>query len=228
MILAALRDQGRGRLLQLGGPIVAPVFERELEARHRAEAVHWRRAEDLHAGVVHRGLPVVAQPGRDSLRRRIRGPPLGEVVEHDVHRAPVRGVGPQHHRPPGHRHGMGHARLLERPPLERRHHLRRPLYARPLREHHVGDQVALVLLRNEADRRLREQEPGEHKQAGKGQEDQARQPERASHGPGVAFRQEGKPGVEAAEDPAAGKSQDAIDGVGGRPMRTQENRGQRR
>ena len=122
---------------------------------------------------------------------------------------------------------MRDARLLERPPLERGHHLRRPLHAGPVRKPDVGDQVALVLLRNKPQRGDREQQPGDREQAGEHEQDRRGQPDRPPHQPCVGPRDRRKHRIETAEDPSAHRFQGPIDSIGGCSLRPEQNRGER-
>ena len=208
--------------------VVTPVLDHELEARHRAQPVDRRRTVDLDPCLIHRRLPLSLQPRCDRVGRGLVSPAFRKPIEHDVDGAPVRGIAAEHHRLPGHRHGMRNPRLIERPPLECLYYPRRPLHTGAVRKGDVGNQVAFVLLRDKSHGNLPKHQGCEAEQTGEYQQDRRGQPERPSHdscvGPGHARECR----IKAAEEPAEGESQRPIDDVRRGSLRLQQDRRQRR
>ena len=137
--------------LQLVQAQVAAVLDDELEAAGGAQSVDGRCAEGRDDGPLtsrwQRSRSVAAMASAV----RLRPAPLGELVEQDVHRAQVRGVGAEDQRLAGDAHGVRHAGVWWTIVSMLGHHAAR--CART--EAESGNctfehQVALVLLRDEA------------------------------------------------------------------------------
>ena len=97
-------------------------------------------------------LAAVADRRGDGVGRQSRTAALGEILEHHVHRAQVGRVGAQDQRLAGDAHGVLDARRLAGDRLDLGHDALGALHRGGVGQLHVQQQVALVLLRNEARR----------------------------------------------------------------------------
>ena len=152
---------------------------------------------------------------------------MGEGLEEEVHPATVGGVGPEHERLAGDPQAVGHARLMAGERLDLPHDRRRTLHARPVGERHLNDQIALVLLGDEADGGFREQPPGESEQGDEHQEDRDTDPQRQSDEGRIGRRDHGEEPIESPEQPTEQQPQEPIDRIGGGALRLEEQRRER-
>ena len=154
-----------GLLLQHVQPFVAAVFDHDFEAAGVAQAAHGRRAEDGHVGLLNLLVEAVAKRLRDGVGGQIGRLPLFERIENDEHRPQVRTVRPQHEGQARDADGMGDALGLAGDFAGHGRDLFRARQRGRVGQLNRRQQVALVLLGNEAQRHLPETPNGQIQQA---------------------------------------------------------------
>ena len=133
---------------------VAAILDHDLEAAGGAQPVDRRGAEDIDFAVADFVLEKLLQLVGDHVGRAPLRGALVKLVEHDVHRAEVRRVGPQQQRLPGDGHRVTDAGNVAGQFLDRVHRLCGSCQRRRIGQADVDDQIALVVRGNEAGRRL--------------------------------------------------------------------------
>ena len=221
-VARAFLDQRRDGRFERLRPVVAPILHDEFEAGDAAEPVDRRRLEHLHHSPLDPRTPARADPRGDSAGGGRRPVPAGEGLEEEVHAATVGGVGPEDERLAGDPQAVDHARLATGERLDLPHDRRRALHTRPVWERHFDDEIALVLLGDEADGGFREQPPGEPEQGDEHQEDRDADPQRQSNEGRIGRRDHGEEPIESPEQPAEQQPQEPIDRIGGRALRLEE------
>ena len=147
LVLARFIHQARARFFQLGAANPAGVFHHELEAAGGAESIDGGSTEHVHERprhvVVERGLQLI----RDGVGTVGAG---GERLQHDIHGAEIGSIGAEQYRLTGDGERVVHAVVLPGDLDELRHDGIGPSDGGRVGELHVHEQVALVLLGNEA------------------------------------------------------------------------------
>ena len=155
-------DQAVGLLLQGDQAEVAAVLDDELEAAGDAEARDRRRPEHRELGLRHvLGAGLARSWFMIAVSRSSGFLPLVEGVQHDEHRGEIRAVGLQQKRTAREGHRVGDAGRPAGDLLDLGDDRFGALQRRRVGQLDVHDQPALVLLRNEAGRRLLEVHVGQ-------------------------------------------------------------------
>ncbi len=197
---------------------VAPVLDDDVEAGRVPEAVDRWRAEDSHLRFLDLVLAADAQLLGDRVGVEPGPAAVLELVEHDEERAEVGAVGSEEERLAHDPDRVGDAGGLLRDPLHPGDGLGASLGRRGVGELDVHEEVALVLLRDEARGEARHADVGEGEEAAIEHEDERAHAEDLADRPRVGPRRGGEDGVEPAEEPAEGEVEEAREPVLRRPV----------
>ncbi len=226
-ILVGRRHQRLGRLDQRVGPQARAILQHQLEAARAAQALHRRRRDGQHIGVLdHR--QTLAQVGQHGLGGHARQRVVVERGQAREHRARVRGDRQRGRVEPDEGRGMFDAARGQRDVGDLAHHLLGALERRARRQLDHGDQVALVLLGDEAGGRAREldarhcdQRDVDRQHHGQAAHQAARDVAVAERDPFEAAIEARETGIEEARDASATASLVAV-------VRLEQHRAQRR
>jgi len=199
--LVSLLDQVVGLGLEDFQALVAAVFDHHLEAAGGAQAADRRRAEDEQHAVLDLA-ELLANGLEDRVGAALGLQTLVEGLERDEHRAQVRTVGPQHERHPTDADDMADAGDLADQPGRPAHHLLGPLQRRGIGELGRHEQVALVLVGNEADGHAAEAPARQVQQPDVNRQRHQAHAEQLSHGPRIPADGCGERPIEEPEEPA--------------------------
>ncbi len=180
---------------------IAAILHLHAEAADGAQALHGRWREDGDEGVLDlRELAV--EVGGDGIGREGRVLALIEGLERGEDDAAVRAVGEAVDRQAGEGHGVLHARVLAGDVRHALDHVLGTIQGGGVRQLGEGDQILLVLRRDEAGRRAGEAQVAEADQADVDHQGDAAGAQDAPHHADVAMAGAVEDAVERAEQPA--------------------------
>jgi hypothetical protein len=169
---------------------------------------------NAHVGVGDLQTAAFADRTDDPQHRGLRRTTFLVLVEHEKHRAPVRGVGVVEKRHAGDRERFGHARHAAGEPIDAVEHFAGPLHAGPVRELDRDDQVALILERHESLRIPGERPPRHQHQHEIGQHHQPVVADDRRHTPCIAVADRIEDAVEEPEDRPQEGVEQPLDRIG--------------
>ena len=163
-VILAGNDDLLGHFLKGFEAVVVGVLDDDLEAARRAQALHRRGAKEIDHGVGHLAVEALLQRLGDGVGLEFRPGPVLEVIEHQIERAEVRGIGVQQDRLAGDGDGVLDALGFQGDLLDALDHLVGARHGGGVGELHVDQQIALVLLRDEAGGGAHEPQPSQAQQ----------------------------------------------------------------
>ena len=199
-LLVALGGQVVGRGLQRAIVHVPSGFYHQLEAAGVAQAAHRRRPEDQHARLGYFPRQAGAEALEDRLTAQLGTLPFVERLEREEHAGVVRTVGVQDERLPRDGHDVRNAGRLEADLFDLGDRFDRPLQRGRVGQLDVGDQVALVLDRDEPGGDAGHAEARQSEQADIDHEHDRAQAKAPAYGLAIGLRHPAKERVEGAEE----------------------------
>ncbi len=207
---------------------VAAVLHLHAEPADGPQALHGRRREDRQEGFLNDAELTVELSG-DGARGQALVPALAEVLQCDEDDAAVGAVGETVDRQPREGHGVFHARMLAGDFRHALDHVLGAVQGSGVRQLGEGDQVLLVLLRNEAGRGGGEAHVPQAHQADVDQQGHGTAAQDAPYHANVTMAGAVEHAVERAEQPAAEQSvEQPRETVLGRIVGLEQGSGQRR